>query len=185
MNPVAVRVTGSAVVDGAGPAGKAERVRLAAQKVYVLLAHKEVRVVDWIQAGDRFVVGNGYSRRRLRAERRAARAVETDGESLVTFGVRVIDDGDRERLRNLARGKRHGADGVLVITARRGCAIKDVAVRQAGRVVGGKADAGVAGCVTCASQSDVYARSGLADGIGRRTELDRGCRRYQIISNHI
>src|SRR5712692_380242 len=143
MNTVALGGVAGAVVNRAGPAGKSRRVRFAAQEVYVLLPHKEVRVVDRIGTVRDIVVDNRHGRRRLRAQGRAARTVETDGEGLSAFGIRVIDDGDGESLRRRVAGRPgSSADRVLVIAAGRSDAIEDIAIRQAGRIVGGIADAG-------------------------------------------
>ena len=98
--PIALGRISCAVVDGAGPAGESVRIGFAAQKVYVLLAHEEVGLINRIHAvTDAFVVLDGHGGGRLRAQGGAAGAVETDGESFVAFGVSVIDDGDRESLR--------------------------------------------------------------------------------------
>src|SRR5713226_5164608 len=174
MDTVALGGIAGAVVDGAYPAGKARWIGFAAEEVYVLLAHKEVCVVDRVRAIRDIVVDNRHRCRRLRAQGRAARTVETDGESLVAFGVRVIDDGDGESLRRRIAGRPgSSALGVLVITARRGNAIEDVAIRQAGRIVGGIADAGAAGRIATARQSDVHSPIPFAHRVGRRAELDR------------
>src|SRR5882672_7416159 len=108
MDPVALGGVAGAVVDGAYPSGKARRVRFPAQEVYVLLADKEVRVVYWIRAIGGVVVGDGYGCGRLRAQGSAARTLQTDGERLGAFGVRVIDDRDRESLRRRIAGRPGG-----------------------------------------------------------------------------
>ncbi len=64
MYPIAVRITGSTVVDGAGPAGKSRRVRFAAKKVQILLTNEKVRVVYRICAGREVVVEDGDGRGR-------------------------------------------------------------------------------------------------------------------------
>ena len=171
---VAVRIAGSAVVDCAGPAGEAERVRFTAEEVYVLLAHKEVCVVYRIGAVHSFVVGDGHGCGRLCAQGGTARTVETDGEGFAAFGVRVIDNGNRESLwRSVAGRPGSSAYGVLVITARRSSAVEDIAIRQASRVVGREGDRSAAGGIASARQGDVRARPCLADGIGSSAELDR------------
>src|ERR1700674_1107563 len=119
-----------AVVDGRGPAGESERVRFAAQKVYVLLAHKEVRVIDWIRAVGRLVIRYGYCRRVRGTEGSAAWTAETDRETFIALSVRVVHYRHRKRFESFTRGERHGAERVDVIATRRGDAIKDVAVLQ-------------------------------------------------------
>src|SRR5713226_9261317 len=174
MDTVALGGIAGAVVDGAYPAGKARWIGFAAEEVYVLLAHKEVRVVDRVRAIRDIVVDNRHRCRRLRAQGRAARTVETDGESLVAFGVRVIDDGDGESLRRrIAGGPGSSALGVLVIAAGRSNAVKDITIRQTCAVDGGIADAGAAGRIATARQSDVHSPIPFAHRVGSGAELDR------------
>ena len=94
--PVALRRISCAVVDGAGPAGKSAWIGFAAQEIYVLLTHEEVGVIDRIRAIRGVVIDDRHGCGGLRPQSRAAGTVQTDSESFVTFGVSVIDDGDRE-----------------------------------------------------------------------------------------
>src|SRR5258707_1784880 len=100
--------------------------------------------------------------------------VETDGESLGTFSVRVINDGDRESLcRRIAGGPGESADRVLVIAAWRGDAVEDVAISQAGRIVGGIADGSAVGRVTTANNRQGNSLVALDHRIVRDAELDQ------------
>src|ERR1700675_3370355 len=101
-----------AVFDSRGPAGKAWRVRFAAQKVYVLLAHKEVCVVDWVCAVGRLVIGDGYCRRARGTEGSAAWTAETDRETLVAFRIAIVHQRHRKSLERLTSGERQGAERV-------------------------------------------------------------------------
>src|SRR5258708_36579796 len=55
---IAVGITGSTVVDGADPTGQAGWIRFAAEEVQILLAHKEVCVVNRIGTITGGVIGN-------------------------------------------------------------------------------------------------------------------------------
>src|SRR6266849_7260289 len=118
MDPIAVRITRRAVVNRAGPSGKAGRVGFAAQEVYVLLAHKEVRVVDWVWAVGRLVIGYGYGRRIRRTKRGAAWTAETDRETFVAFSIAIVHYRHRKRFERLTGGEGHRAERVDVIAAR-------------------------------------------------------------------
>src|SRR5437899_1011755 len=98
-----------AIVNSVYPGIKPEIVRFAAEEIYVLLPHKEVRVVNRVRSIHTFVVMNRYRRCRLRADGGAGRAGKTYGERLVAFCVRVVDNRNRERFRpTFTWGEGHG-----------------------------------------------------------------------------
>src|SRR6266404_824267 len=185
MDPIAVRITRRAVVNRAGPSGKAGRVGFAAEEVYVLLTHKEVRVVDWVWAVGRLVIGYGYRRRVRRTKRGAAWTAETDRETFVAFSVRVVDQRHRKRLERFTCSERHRAERVDVIATRRSNAVKDVAVLQARGVICRISNAGRGRCIADPRHGDIRAARGFANKIICRTELHaaRGRRGAELAAN--
>src|SRR5713101_2711483 len=53
MHPITTRVSGSTVVDDGLPGSEARRIRISVEKICVLLAHKEICLVDRIASAGR------------------------------------------------------------------------------------------------------------------------------------
>ena len=103
-------------------------VRLASEKIDVMLMDKEIRRIDCVWTSDALVVGNRHGRDTGRAEIRSIRVAKTDREVLVSLRVIIIGDRDYDRFESLTRGELQRPERVRVVAPRRGVPVVDVAV---------------------------------------------------------
>ena len=147
------------------PEVEAALIRLPIQKIEIMHAHKETWRIDRIWPGGHVVVCDRDGRRRWRSQRGANRIAEINRESLWAFQVRVIDDECRDGLGSFARRESHSRQARFVIAARRSHAGRDIAVLRAGRIAGGKADAGRGAGVTSTGDGCVDALIAFPDWV--------------------
>src|SRR5437588_6180964 len=145
---------------------------------------KESGRVDGIQAISNVVVGNGYGGRRLRAQNRARSIAEIHLKRLRSFQVRVINDENRYSFGSFTRRKLHGSKSRLVVAARRGRAVFDIAILRAGGIAGRKAYGGRSRRVATASNDGIDFPIALVDCVIRRAKLNccrswRWCRSWR------
>src|SRR5437870_3941300 len=172
MDPVALRRITRAVINRVHPAIETKIIRFAAEKVDVLLSHEEVRVVNRIWPIDCLVISDRDRRCRWSCQTGAGRIAETNSESLVPFGVRIINDSYRETLRgSIPCSPGQGTHCINVITAWRSRAVKGVARRQAGIIDGGVGNRRCSARVACACDGDVYPRVAFSDRIRSSAKL--------------
>src|SRR5205823_14118010 len=137
LNASLVRAAGSNLIS---PEIEAALVRLAIEKIQVVGADKEARRIYGVGSIREIVVRDGYGRARWCAQGGAKRIAEINRKSLRAFQIRVIDDEYRDRFGRLARCKSQGRKPSFVIAARRSDSVNRIAILQAGKITGGKAD---------------------------------------------
>src|SRR6266568_6773203 len=106
-------------------------VRQAVEKVIIVLAHKEPRLIDRVGTSNRVIVDDGDGGSCWRAQDRARCIAKIDVESLWPFQIRIIDDQDRDGLGSFARRKLQRSERGNVVTLLARQAIRDVAILQA------------------------------------------------------
>ena len=99
------------------PEGQSTGVRLAIEKVVIVLAGEVLWIINYIRRRLCRVVVDGHGGDRRPAETNARWITQVDIESLWSFNVEVVIDEHGETLRGLARGEAQGADCGDVITA--------------------------------------------------------------------
>src|SRR6266496_634106 len=99
------RVAG-AVIDLIYPGVESGRVRLAPEKINVLLAYEEICACDRIVRRSRaFGVGNCNGSHIRRAENGTAWISERDHEGFAALGISIIYKRNRDRLRSFSRSE--------------------------------------------------------------------------------
>src|SRR6266536_3524877 len=131
MHPITAGISRRAIIDLARPTRETRRIRFSTEEIDVMLSHEEIRGIDWIRSVDDFIVGDCHSSCERCAQRSAGHFVQADGEGLVAFGIRVINDWYGERLGSLTRGELQSTYDICVVTTRRRRAIEYIAVLQA------------------------------------------------------
>src|SRR5262249_52462502 len=98
VDAIALGGVARAIINRAGPTSKARQVRLATQKINVLLTHKEVRVVDWIGSVYGFIVVDRDRGVGRCSQSGALRIAESHPKRFASFGIRIVHDGHGETL---------------------------------------------------------------------------------------
>ena len=136
-------------------------------------AHKHARLVDRVGSRRGFIICNGNRGRAWRTERYACGVAEGDAEVLGSFGVRIVDDWNQNRLGSFTGREPQSPQGHLVI-ATRGSLPGDLATLvQAGSIAGRVVHVGCAGSTSGACHGHCPAPNALRSGIGSRAELHR------------
>src|SRR6185369_2319227 len=137
------------------------------------LAYKEIRLVDWVCAVDGIVIINVNGRNAGGMERGATGIAERNCETLAAFGIRIINDWNRDCFGSLAGKKAQSAERCFKITARGSVTTNDVAIARAGIVAGGVGNSGLVCRPTRAADSYKTAPDLLVETKARATELKR------------
>src|SRR5205085_12290433 len=117
-----------------GPESQAVRIGFTIKKVDVVDAHKHTRLVDWVGSGRGFIIRNGNRGRTRRSERYACGVAEGDAEVLGSFGVRIVDDWNQNRLGSFTGREPQSPQGHLVIATRGSLPGDLAALVQAGSI---------------------------------------------------
>src|SRR5437870_5405095 len=116
---------GATLRDLTGPISSTSCVCFARQKVMIMLAHKQSRLVDGIRRrGSAVVVDDRQRGAAVSAHAAAVRGVaQADRQRLVAFSIAVFIDQHRERLAGLARAERQGTRGQRVVRPLQGTGV--------------------------------------------------------------
>src|SRR5215510_14743499 len=99
--------------------------------------NKVSRQVDWIRGVSAVVIKDCYRQAAGRSQRSSSTATQRHSKSLVTFGVAVVDNRNREGLRSFARGKLNDSRRRLILTTFRSFPVNYLATGRARLVTRG------------------------------------------------